>query len=184
MQALLTELNLIPNNQFLNKHRKVRSNVLQNAKYENKKRRFIKILQSVNPNFKIQFTKDNVLQILVDDKILVKVNIYGDKSKYPVMDNLGQFNLDNKDNAYFLKLEFRPLLGRVYNFENKLNYSKKFICYYDSYIYDGEYIEKLLKLYYTKKEFIRNAPSALISIMPNDLINLIYSYTTSSLIFT
>jgi hypothetical protein len=100
------------------------------------------------------------------------------------MDNLEQFDLDNKDNAYFLKLEFtQSVLSRVYNFDNKLNYSRRrTLNFHNSYIYDGEYIEKLLKLYYTKKEFIRNAPSA--SIMPNELINLIYSYMTSSLIFT
>jgi hypothetical protein len=186
MQALLTELNSIPNNQFLNDCM-IRSNVLQNVKYENKKRRFIKILQSVNPNFTIQFTKDNVLQILVNDKILVKVNIYSNDEnlKYPVMGELEQFYSDANVNAYFLKLEFtQSVLGHVYNFDNKLNYSRRTLSFHDSYIYDGEYIEKLLKLYYTKKEFIRNAPSALISIMPNDLINLIYSYTTSSLIFT
>ena len=78
MQALLSELNSIPNTGLFH-HYITDSKIVQNASYENKKRRFIKILQSVNPNFKIQFTKNNILQILVDDNILVEVNLY---SKY------------------------------------------------------------------------------------------------------
>jgi hypothetical protein len=168
MQALLSELNSIPNTGLFH-HYITDSKIVQNASYENKKRRFIKILQSVNPNFKIQFTKDNVLQILVDDIILVEVNLY---SKY-------------EKEGFLIKLKFvQPLIGKFYKFDNPLTYNKKFICFHDYYIYDGEYIDKLIKLYYTKKEFIRNAPSALISIMPNDLISLIYSYMMSSLIFT
>jgi hypothetical protein len=118
MQALLSELNSIPNTGLFH-HYITDSKIVQNASYENKKRRFIKILQSVNPNFKIQYTEFNVLQILVDRIIVVKVNVYSNDEnlKYLVMYNLGQFDLDNKDNAYFLKLEFtQSVLGHVYNF--------------------------------------------------------------------
>jgi hypothetical protein len=167
MQALLSELNSIPKSfQYLNDYMIL--DVLQNASYENKKRRFIKILQSVNPNFKIQFTKNNILQILYDGKIGVRCNVY--------------VNIDSK--TYCLKLEFNQQLLGNYKFKNPLTYQRNFICFNDIFMYDGEYIDKLIKLYYTKKEFIRNAPSALISIMPNELINLIYSYMMSSLIFT
>jgi hypothetical protein len=167
MQALLSELNSIPNTDLFH-HYIIDSKILQNASYENKKRRFIKILQSVNPNLTMFCLKDTITQILYDGKLGVRCNVY--------------ININSEN--YYLKLEFNQELLGNYKFDNPLTYNKKFIRFNDVFIYDGEYIDKLIKLYYTKKEFIRNAPSALISIMPNELINLIYSYMTSSLIFT
>jgi hypothetical protein len=168
MQALLSELNSIPKSfQYLNKHTMTILDFLQNAKYENKKRRLIKILQSVNPNLTMVCLKDTKTQILYDGKVGVRCDVYA----------------NTKSEIYCLELEFdRSLLGN-YKFTNPLTFQRN-VCSRNNFIYDGVDIDKLIKLYYTKKEFIVNAPSTLISIIPNELINLIYSYMTSSLIFT
>ena len=83
MQALLSELNSIPKSfQYLPKHTTT-LNFLQNAKYENIKRRFIKILQSVNPNLTMVCLKDTKTQILYDGKRGVRCDVYAN-TKYEI----------------------------------------------------------------------------------------------------
>ena len=169
MDILLDELKLIPNlipDLAPLKKYTIRSNVLQNAGYRYNKLRFIQILQSVNPNFKIQYTKDKVLQVLVDYKVLVIVNMY---------------RLFNKD--YFMKLDFtQQIVASVYTFKNKLKVSKK-SCFHDYYIYDGKYIDDIISRYYTYEEFYKKFRGTILYVViPNNLLKLIYSYTTSSVI--
>jgi hypothetical protein len=136
MQALLSELSSIPKSfQYLNGHTII-LNVSQNAKYENKKRRFIKILHSVNPNLTMFCLKDTKTQILYDGKIGVRCDVYA----------------NTNSDIYSLELEFdRSLLGN-YKFTNPLTFQRN-VCFRNNFMYDGVDIDKLIKLYYTKKEF-------------------------------
>ncbi len=187
METLLAELQIIkaPKRYYSCDYMyKIRSNVLQSPTYEDKKRRFVKILQSVNPYIKIQYTKNNVIQLLMNDINLIKVNIYYKYETKKYWHHV-KYEYDNSHKCeYFIKLDIiRQSIHRICILENELDYQFLKRRYHDRYIYDGGYVEKLLKLYYTNDEFIENVPDDLKKLMSRDLINLIYSYTTSSFIF-
>ncbi len=176
METLLAELNSIPDTINKIEYPNLIEYIKKTEKYDIKKYRFIKILQSVNPNFKIKYNRHKIKKITVSKKIPLKVHLVVDFKDYK--------DRYIRDIDYYIKLVFKHCVikGTQYNF-NSLKYNHKHVAFYDTYYYDCEYVEKLIKLYYTNNEFIENVPNKLIVLLPRDLINLIYSYTTSSLVF-
>ncbi len=175
MDILLAELMSIPNKHIAKQHSKV-INISEYKQYGIKKYRFVKILQSVNPNFKIQYT-ENELQICIDGKVDVDVFIYTGISNKPL--------LYMNDIDYFIKLEAKycGIGGPSCSFNNRLIPNLSYSGFYDIFYYDSKYIEDILSRYYTNAEFIEKLPIMLIAVMPKDLLNMIYAYLTSSMIF-
>jgi hypothetical protein len=172
MDILLAELMSIPNKHIAKQHSEV-INISEYRQYGIKKYRFVKILQSVNPNFTLQYT-ENELQICIDGKVYGNVFIYTDISNKPL--------LYMNDIDYYIKLETK-YCGPSHRFNNQLIPNLSYAGFYDIFYYDSKYIEDLLSRYYTNAEFIEKLPTMLIAVMPKDLLNMIYVYLTSSMIF-
>ncbi len=164
MDILLAELMSIPNKHIAKQHSEV-INISEYRQYGIKKYRFVKILQSVNPNFKIQYT-ENELQIYIDGKVDVDVFIYTDISNKPL--------LYMNDIDYFIKLKakYYGIGSHSRSFNNRLNPNlSTYSGLYDTFRYDSKYIEDLLSRYYTNAEFIEKLPTMLIAVMPKRFIN-------------
>jgi len=177
METLLAELNSIPNEYKAQQHNDIIT-ITENEFYEDKKHRFVKLLQLVNPNLKIQYADDKnkvISQLLIDNKIKVDVYMYTNSNN--------ECWLHQKDLAYFIKLEVKHCTYKSdYKF-NHLKCNKAYPGFYDGFYYDSKYVEDVLSCYYTKDEFIEKAPNELCIKLPRALLYLIYSFTTSSLMF-